>query len=170
LDLVENCGTEAPDIEDYCTEQQLETCSEVVPILVAAFEKCGSGDGVETSDPTEASDTPDEPHAPPPATPEEFSALMGCCEALSQDPEAFQEFIDCLTDAGEDCEAMEACYEILHDGMGGGDYESTQKDEESNRANEDNADEGEKQSSGCSMAAGGIRRGSSLLSVLFDLV
>lgn len=160
--LVDECGTEAPDINDYCSAEQLETCLAVMPTIMDQIDACGFGDSVDSSDSGDAApgDEPAEPPQPPASSPslaEQFGAIAGCCEMLS-DPDAaalFEQFLECAMAAGQDCEALAACEELFEGtATGGEDLASDENRDEQEKAVDGSAPADEPaSSSGCSVAA-----------------
>lgn len=141
VDLLERtCGTEAPNIEDYCTAEQQDWCETAIPKIEQMAKDCGidfDGDETVSSETNESSVDPEPsdgdsdgagragaipPRPVPPPEDVPLPDLISCCRMLEQ--EGSDEVAACIDDlATDDCDGLEACME-LGDAVIGGDGES----------------------------------------------
>ncbi|MBN1655705.1 MAG: hypothetical protein JXA30_18210 [Deltaproteobacteria bacterium] len=161
-----DCGEEAPDIHDECSDEQLETCNAYYDQLSELQLACDLQD-------------PEEPG---------FAKLSSCCRHL--DDEDFMEHYECIMALETDeCEAMMDCYPDERAVGGetsdiGTDSTSNSKasediiergadaedDGEDDEKNDDNEKDDEEDDSGCSVTAGlGSGHKGSMASLVFIL-
>jgi hypothetical protein len=109
--LVDTCGTEAPNIEDYCSEDQVATCT----ALAAKVANCDMGQGdMDSPVSVDNDDGSNSSEARPSALTAksdvlETGELIVCCMMMeiAKDSEGL---LDCFEGIDEgDCEAAEAC-------------------------------------------------------------
>jgi hypothetical protein len=139
--LVAECGEDAPDINDECTPDQLETCEGYYDWLNQLHAECEQ----ETEEVG-------------------FAQLAFCCHDLEDGEEGFQDRIDCVMAlALEDCADLEDCWDD------GGDAGGSDSDADSDTDADAEADTGADDSGGCSLASGAGRssRQPGLLSLIF---
>jgi hypothetical protein len=141
--LVAECGEDAPDINDECTPEQLETCEGYYDWLNQLRAACEQ----ETEEVG-------------------FAQLAACCDDLEDGEEELQDRIDCVMAlALEDCADLEYCWD---DGEDAGDDGGTGSDADTDTADAE-ADTGSGDAGGCSLAPGGARP-SSLLGLLLHAI
>ncbi len=154
--VVSGCGEEAPDISDYCNDQELAACTSLLEKMQELDENCdlGGGDpdegggtsGGSTGEETTGSDGSSDPLLPPP--PEEgpsFFELRECCEELDE-PE-MTGFAECLgAIEADDCEGAENCSDEFgfgEPGSAGSGGDDTYGEDEHDEAKDDNSDDGQ---------------------------
>ncbi|MCK9461229.1 MAG: hypothetical protein M0R80_16500 [Proteobacteria bacterium] len=138
--LVLDCGEDAPDLTDECTEEQLATCTAYYDKRNALLEACGN----ETDEPS-------------------FFAMAQCCDFLEDGHEEFLAEIDCIMDlALEDCAEM---YPACYPGGADGGVDDTGADSDAD-ADLDGVKDSGSSDSGCSAVLGTPGRASLLVAIL----
>jgi hypothetical protein len=128
--LVMMCGEEAPDINDECTPEQLETCEEYFDWINQLLVACEW----ETDEVG-------------------YAQLASCCHDLEDGDEWFQDQIDCVMALTlEECADLADCYEDGEDGGSSDTDVDSDSDTDSDSDADGEPDPGKKDTGGCGIA------------------